>query len=89
MNQAKFISIEFEKTILERFQVECGIEFVETTADLIEQYLVSKKNQIEFESMFMREIGLMGIEIEFYGISENRVPYQNYKTIETEIEPVI
>lgn len=88
LNQANFIRIEFEKTILERFQTECGNEFVENSFELIEQYLKSKRLQSEFDLQHKREIGLIGIEVDFFAVSANTWPYANYKTLETEVEPV-
>ena len=89
LNQANFISIEFEKSVLERFQSECGNEFVEISFELIEQYLKSKKLQSEFDLLHMREIGLFGIEVDFLAVSVNTWPYSSYKTLDTEVEPVV
>ncbi len=88
LNQANFISIEFEKSVLERFQTECGNEFVEISFELIDQYLKSKKLQTEFDLQHKREIGLLGIEVDFLAVSVNTWPYPNYKTLDTEVEPV-
>lgn len=84
LNRTKYISLDYERAILERFQTECGIEFMENSFDIVQQYQKGQELQLEFK---MEEKG-SGIDFDFIAVSSTAWPFVLGKPFETEIEPV-
>lgn len=88
LSKTVFISLELEKEVLERFQKECGNEFVEHSLDILEQYHKCKNIQADFEKQIMPTFKLPHVEIDFLAVSLNGWPFPSQKNIEPMVEPV-
>lgn len=88
LSRTKFLSLDLEKSVLERFQKECGNEFVDHSVDILDYYQKSKGIQSEFVSEVLPRLKVPPVDIDFMAVSMNSWPYPQQRNIEFTHEPV-